>query len=187
MSEHKLWHSRGYLPHFDSPNTVQAITFRLGDSLPVGLRLRILDCMTRDQKQKHFQEVEDLLDSGLGSCLLRDPPAATIVEHALLHFDGERYRIFAWAVMPNHVHVMIEMREGFPLDKVIHSWKSFTANTINKQLGRSGPLWQPDYFDRYIRDGEHYDIALQYIEYNPVKAKLAARPSDWPFSSASKR
>lgn len=186
MAEHKHWHSRGYLPHFDSPNTVQAITFRLADSLPLSKRLEIYDSMTAAQKEARFQEVEDLLDSGRGACVLREP-AAEIVQDTLLHFDSERYRLLAWAVMPNDVHVLAEMHPGFQLNQVVHSWKSYTANMINKALGRRGPLWQPEYFDRFIRDGAHYDNALRYIEYNPVRAKLCGRPEDWPFSSAARR
>lgn len=187
MDELRAWHSRGYLPHFDAPGAIQAITFRLADSLPLSKRLEIVDSLTKQQKIERFQLIEDLLDSGHGSCVLRDERAARIVEDTLLHFDGERYRLCAWAVMPNHVHVLAEMLEDHPLHKVLHSWKSFTANQINKSLGRTGPLWQREYFDRYIRDGQHYDDVLRYIEYNPVRAKLALTPQDWPFSSAARR
>ena len=78
---------------------------------------------------------------------------------------------------------MIETRMGFPLQEILHSWKSFTANQANKLLGRSGEFWQREYFDRYIRNAEHYVQAVGYIEENPVKAGLAKVKMDWPWSS----
>ena len=89
--------------------------------------------------------------------------------------------------MPNHLHVLFETFSGHPLGSVVHSWKTFTARTINKALGRSGKLWQDDYFDTYIRDDAHLGAEITYIEHNPVKAGLAAKATDWPWSSAARR
>ena len=111
-------------------------------------------------------------DAGHGACWLRDPRIGALVEGALLHFDGQRYRLLAWCVMPNHVHALAEMISGFPLSKVLHSWKSFTANEANKILNRQGELWQRDYRDRHIRNAEHFEKAIRYIERNPVEAGL---------------
>jgi REP element-mobilizing transposase RayT len=73
-----------------------------------------------------------------------------------LHFDGQRYRLLAWVVMPNHVHVLIETMTGHTLAAVLHSWKSYTAKEANRLLGRTGDFWQPEYFDRFIRDDRHF-------------------------------
>jgi REP element-mobilizing transposase RayT len=108
-----------------------------------------------------------------------------MVEDALLYFDGERYRTIAWVIMPNHVHVLIETMEGYPVGQVVHSWKSYTAKQANQMLGRSGRFWFREYFDRYVRDERHFANAVQYIHDNPVKAGLAPTPEDWPFSSAA--
>ena len=89
--------------------------------------------------------------------------------------------------MPNHVHVLIETREGYPLEEVVHSWKSFTAKQINQRLSQSGVMWAADYYDRYIRNDAHLQAAIDYIEGNPVKAGLAGRPAEWRFSSAAIR
>ena len=124
------------------------------------------------------------LDAGHGACWLKDPRVSTLVENALLHFDGRRYRLLAWCVMPNHVHALVEMQEGFPLSEVVHSWKSFTANEANKVLGRTGDFWQREYHDRFIRDDDHYRNAVLYIENNPVKAGLAKTAEVWRYSSA---
>ncbi|MEA2345488.1 MAG: putative methylase [Thermoanaerobaculia bacterium] len=123
-------------------------------------------------------------DAGHGSCLLRDVRAATITENALLHFDRERYRLVAWCVMPNHVHAMVELNQGFTLSNVLHSWKSFTAKEINKLLRKRGQVWLEEYHDRYIRDERHFHAMVSYIENNPVKAGLCREARDWAFSSA---
>ncbi len=127
---------------------------------------------------------EKFLDRGCGTCHLRDPHIGGIVENALLHFDGERYRLLAWCVMPNHVHVLIETMEGFPMPDIVKSWKSFTARQANAFLQRDGAFWRRDFFDRFIRDDAHFVRAAEYIEANPVKAGLVSEPCEWPFSSA---
>ena len=85
-------------------------------------------------------------DAGHGECWLRRDEIAALVENALLHFDGQRYRLLAWSVMPNHVHVLCECLEGHPLSVIIHSWKFFTSKEANRLLGRSGTFWMEDYF-----------------------------------------
>ena len=99
--------------------------------------------------------IEELMNAGYGACYLRIPALALLVENALLHFDGDGYRLLAWVIMPNHVYVLIEQVEGHPLGKVGQSWKSSTAHQANKLLSRSGLFWARDYFDRYIRNQEH--------------------------------
>jgi REP element-mobilizing transposase RayT len=178
------WHSRGYLPHFDSPQVVQTITFRLADSLPKILCDDILRAADGATRLKAF---EAIMDSGRGACLLREPAIARIIEDALRHFDGERYRLLVWVVMPNHVHVMIEQIEGFRLSDVVRSWKSYTAKAVNALRKSSGAVWAPDYFDRFVRNERHFANALRYIEENPVTAGLAPRAEDWPYSSAKRR
>jgi fructose-bisphosphate aldolase class II len=123
-------------------------------------------------------------DQGHGNCWLRNERIGRLVENALLHFDGQRYRLLAWCVMPNHVHLLVETKEGFPLPELVHSWKSYTASQANIILGRKGDFWQREYRDRFIRDAEHYLAAIRYIEDNPVQAGLVNRADDWLFSSA---
>ena len=130
------------------------------------------------------RRTEEYLDAGHGACWLRQPEVAALVEGALRHLDGERYRLLAWCVMPNHVHALIETRDGFPLADVLHSWKSFTSRKASKLVGRSGQFWQREYLDRYVRNAEHYQAVVAYIEENPVQAGLAKVKTEWPWSSA---
>jgi len=182
---HRGWHARGYLPHFDAGAIVQTITFRLADSLPREFYEKAAAVASINRKR--FVALEKGIDRGLGSCLLTDQTNATIVRNTLEHSDGEQYRLLAWAIMPNHVHVLIEQIEGHSLTNVVQSWKSVSAHAMNKARGANGRIWSPDYFDRYIRNEAHYESAKFYVENNPVKAKLVEKPEDWPFSSAAKQ
>ncbi|MBS0537976.1 MAG: transposase [Proteobacteria bacterium] len=179
--EHKGWHSRGYLPHFDSPETIQFITFRLADSLP----RHVVESLKATNEYALALDRE--LDSGLGACWLREPRIAEVVQNALLHFDGQRYRLMAWCLMPNHVHVVAEAIDGYSLTDVVRGWKSFSARRANEMLGRTGRFWDPDYFDRYMRDEEHLHRTIEYVEHNPVKARLVAATEEWAWSSAAAR
>ncbi|PWH18786.1 MAG: site-specific DNA-methyltransferase [Anaerolineae bacterium] len=183
------WHSRGYLPHFDASNICQFITFRLHDSVPAPVierwkqELHWHEGLSADSKEavELRKRIEKYADSGKGACYLRDERIARLVQDALKHFDGERYRLIAWCIMPNHVHVLIEMMD-VSLSDIVQSWKSYTAHQANKLLGRSGTFWGPDYFDRYIRDEKHFNATVEYILQNPVKAGLVDTPEKWPWA-----
>lgn len=177
------WHSRGYLPHFDLPGLVQFINYRLDDAMPAILRDEWATLLAIDDELKRRSKIEDYLDRGCGSCLLRDPHAAAVVEENWLHSDGEHYRLLAWVVMPNHVHLLVEIWQT-PQAQLIKDSKGFTARRINRLRERRGKLWQDNYWDRYIRDETHYRKVVRYIEANPVKAGLVQTPEQWPFSSA---
>ncbi len=130
------------------------------------------------------KRIEVFLDQNYGEQWLSDTRIAGLVQDTLLNLDGKRYRLIAWVIMPNHVHILIETLEGNPLSEIMQSIKSYTAHEANKLLGRKGSFWFKEYFDRYIRDGRHFQATVRYIEENPVKARLCARPEDWKFSSA---
>jgi putative transposase len=185
-NKHSGWSDRGYLPHYDKPGLVQAVTFRLADSLPKEKRSEWEHLLQITDDGERIRQIEDYLDRGAGSCILRQPECAEIVQNALRHFDGERYRLIAWCVMPNHVHVLFETFAGHPIGKVIHSWKTFTAREINKRLGQSGQLWQDDFFDTFMRNDEHQAAEACYIERNPVNAGLVKRAAEWPWSSVTR-
>jgi putative transposase len=180
----KGWNSRGYLPHFDKPGTMQMLTFRLGDAMPAARRSEWeLLARIEDQRERRTK-LEAYLDRGYGECVLKRPEAAKAMEDVLLRFDGERYRLLAWVVMPNHVHVLVELWT-IPLGALCKAWKGASANAINRCLGRSGELWQADYWDRRIRDEDHFRKALHYVESNPVKAGLTQTAAEWAYGSAN--
>ncbi|RYG65039.1 transposase [bacterium] len=190
MNTNKGWHSRGYLPHFDSSETLQVVTFRLADSLP----LSVLNAWQKEveellpdgsaRKRELQRRINIYLDAGYGACELDIPKVAVMMEQAMLYFDSIRYRLISWVIMPNHVHTLIEIWDEFSLGQILGSWKSFVSHEMGKMSGRVGQFWQPDYFDRFIRDEPHFYRAVSYIENNPVKAGLCAVPEDWPYGSA---
>ena len=183
----ELWHSRGFVPHFDKPDAIQAVTFRLHDSVPVDLIARWREELgwkegSNDEALIELrQRISKYEDAGHGECWLKRPEIADLVQGALLHFDDERYRLLAWCIMPNHVHVLIETWEDWPLANILQSWKSFTAKEANNLLNRSGTFWFREYHDRFIRDEKHFVQATEYIAQNPVKAGLVTNPHDWPY------
>jgi putative transposase len=184
------WHSRNYLPHWEAGEAPQAITFRLSDSLPLEARSRFEAELRSLPEEAHMRErrlfIERTLDAGRGEAFLSRPEIGEIVEDALLFFDGERYRLHAWCVMPNHVHVLATPLAENALSALVHGWKSFTARKINAVLNRQGQVWFPEYYDRKIRTEQHFEAVRYYIEQTPVKAGLCARAQEWVFSSASR-
>jgi Rad3-related DNA helicase/REP element-mobilizing transposase RayT len=179
-----------YLPHWERAGAIYAINFRLADSLPVHVvdqwrverdaivetaqqSNRPLTEVELDQLKHLFSErIERFLDAGTGSCWLRQEPIARLVAEQLKRFDGKRYALLAWCVMPNHVHAVVQPVEGFDLPGILHSWKSYTANKANKLLGRHGEFWQPEYYDHLIRDDAALEHAIDYAWKNPDNAGL---------------
>jgi REP element-mobilizing transposase RayT len=182
----KGWNTRGYLPHYDHPGTLQMVTFRLADAMPAGLRHEWYALLAISDERERRTRLEAYLDRGRGDCLLRSPAAAVGVEEVLLRFNGERYHMLAWIIMPNHVHVLFELWTLL-LGRLLKAWKGTSARLINQVLRREGTVWQEDYWDRYLRDEAHFRKACHYIEWNPVKARLAPDPAAWSFSSANPR
>ena len=186
-----------YLPHWTVDGAIYSITFRLADSLPAAVLAQWLnereDIITTARQrgrplaeheqqrldQLHSERVEAYLDAGHGACWLRQPAIAQIVADSLTHFDHQRYHLHAWCIMPNHVHVVAEMMAGHQLASVVHSWKSFTASTANRALGRTGPFWQVEYYDHINRGEGDYLHTLRYVAENPVKAGLKNWPWVW--------
>ena len=198
-------HFRGKLPHLKRENVVYFVTFRLADSLPaheiVRLKHERQAIIERARAAKspltwHEEEqllawycdkVELLLDAGIGACWMRRPEVSAIVAEAMQFFEGERFELRAWVVMPNHVHVIVWPMPGHTLSDVLHSWKSFSSKRINRLVGRTGELWQSESFDHWIRNDEERARLVAYVEANPVKARLCQAPADWKWSSAHYR
>jgi len=193
-----IWWDRGYHPHMESQDHIQHVCFHLADSLPrhaveaMAADIKAIPPMLRDPEKE--KRVNAYLDAGYGSCVLREPLIAEMVQQALLHFSGKRYTLHEWCVMPNHVHVLFHPTNGWTMSSSVASWKSFIGRRIsawmNQHAGyaglRPGPqrVWHREYFDRYIRDEAHYANVVAYIHNNPVQAGLCERPEDWASSSA---
>ncbi len=176
------------LPHWTKDGAMYAVCFRLADSVPAHVleswqaeRASIMNAAQQQNRpltdveinrlQELFSErVEKYLDAGHGACWLRDPTIAKVVEGALQHFDGERYRLLAWCVMPNHVHVVVQPIGGSKLPDILHSWKRWTAREANKVLNRTGEFWQAEYYDHLVRNEAELRHVVEYAFENPEKS-----------------
>ena len=177
------WYGKGHLPHLDAEGFTQFVTFRLADSLPRAL----IDKLKREAEDDvvYRKAIEEKLDAGLGECWLAKPEIASLVQDALIYHHNKSYDLHAWVIMPNHGHLLATQLPGKHLPDILHSIKSYTANAANKLLARKGSFWQHESFDRYIRNYKHYAAVVDYIEMNPVKARLCSKREEWPWSSAA--
>jgi len=179
-------YSRGYLPHLDFSGKTQFLTYRLADSVPNEVidRYKSRLELGRISEREYHKIIERYLDSGRGECYLGRDDVASIVEENLFHFNGVKYQLHAWVIMPNHLHKLVTPYPDVSLAEIAHSCKSYTAKAANRILNRTGEFWFPEPFDRYIRSGSHFDYVWDYIESNPVKAGLCEFSCEWRYSSA---
>lgn len=193
MEDHIHVRSRGHLPHWERNQACYFVTFRLADSIPKQVLEKLeseRQSVMRTAKQagreltvseKHhiarFANLEKYLDQGFGACHLAKPQIAQIVAAAIQFFDTQRYSLFAWCVMPNHVHVVLRPFPGIELAAILHSWKSFSAKKINALLGAQGGFWEREYYDHLVRNEADLNRVVCYVAENPSKAGL----KDWPW------
>jgi REP element-mobilizing transposase RayT len=180
------WYERGYLPHFDAPNVTQIVTFMLQDAFPVWRRREWEPILKESDLSLRRRKLEAWLDRGHGECWLRQVGVARRVEEILRAEEGKTYRLQAWVVMPNHIHLVVDVWQT-PLCTLLAHWKGRSAHDANLLLGRRGTFWQPESFDTRVRDGDHLARAIRYTEHNPTKARLVRDVKDWPWSSAKLR
>ena len=183
--------SRGRLPHWEANQAIYFVTFRLGDSLPRSVleefkaeRQNILAAVKqagratlspsgeRRLEELLSEKIQAKLDAGAGRCFLADPRIAEVVAEALRHFNFSKYRMYAWCVMPNHVHALFRILESHELAEILHAWKSFSATRANRLLGRSGGFWQREYYDHLVRSEDEFYRIVNYIAENPSRARL---------------
>ncbi len=189
------------LPHRDQTGALTFVTFRLADSMPKPVVTQWHSNIAQWLQERGLggKSVEDVLDSAdvvcsvkqelrkfkyskwhghlddcHGQCLLRKPELAAEVGNSLLHFDDQRYDIERFIVMPNHVHVLIQMRSGFDLRKQFREIQRFSARQINQLSGSSGDLWQGEPFDHVVRSEVQFLYLQKYICDNPVKGRVPA-------------
>lgn len=187
MDEHKGWYQGRKLPHFDAGGYTQDLTIRLADSLPrevLGTLEEELRDLRVDKDLERMRRIEEWLDKGSGRCILREVECARLVSDSIKFLDGKRYELHAWVVMPNHVHILARFEEGQSLQAAMHSLKSFTGHALKKLHPEMPEIWQSETFDRYIRNEDHYLRKIEYIQMNPVEAKLCKRFDEFPWSSA---
>jgi len=189
--------SGAYLPHWRQKGGVYFVTWRLADSLPLEmqealkLEREIIESLEESQttgkwdiQKKRRERVERLdrfLDKGAGRSLMHVAQTALLVEGALKHFEGDRYALLSYVVMPNHVHALVQPHGANQLEEILHSWKSFTAHKMKPLVGSDSTVWQSESYDHIVRDLDEYWTLVEYIENNPRSAGL----QDWKHVSSS--
>lgn len=189
-----------YLPHWRIPGAIYAVTFRIKNSLPASVlkdyerkRSILVEQLTKEKQlagsrdatdslRKLHAEIQTLIESIIEPALhaaegprpLAEPEIADMMVQALKHFDGERYDLSAWSVMPNHVHALITPHAGQELEKILQAMKTHTAKEANRMLGTSGTFWQEEYYDHIVRDGEDLKHQVAYILRNPGMGRASA-------------
>lgn len=176
---------RRHLPHWQRADSALFITWRLYGSLP---RRTLAASLKQQNLGKRFLLIDSELDrAAYGPTWLKDASLAKVVVDAL-HHGAEHlqlYRLSAYVVMSNHVHILIWPKKSLP--EITKSIKGFTAREANRVLSRTGEkFWQDESFDHAVRDEERFYRIVKYIERNPVKAGLVAKPEEWPWSSAAR-
>jgi len=191
--------SEHYRPHWSQAGAIVFITFRTADSIPKEVLdrwerekrdwmrqhdcpidrhwsevLPTLDSPMRDRFKKDFNRCrEDFLDTCHGACVLRNPKLAKIVADTLLHFDGDRYRMGDFIVMPNNVHLLASFASEGAMVSHCDSWMHYSAWKISRVLGKKGEFWKQELFDHLVRNPEQYEYLRNYIRDNGKKAGLA--------------
>jgi cobalamin-dependent methionine synthase I/REP element-mobilizing transposase RayT len=187
------------LPHWTQQGATYAVTFRLADSLPkktvdafkaereeLGEKAVATEGELTSQEAKRLghlysERIEAYLDAGHGECWLQRDDVAQLVKAALEHFNGERYDLHAWCIMPNHVHAVLSPIGEHGLADILHTWKSFTAHEVGKLVGFEGAFWQPESYDRLIRDEAEFLNQVRYVLENPGRAGL----EEWEWMAGS--
>ena len=177
------WQRR--LPHWVPDQATVFLTWRLAGTLPQ----RTPALLTNDPHPgaTFVRKDRELDRTPLGPRWFKDPRIAAMFVEALFHGEAARglYDLYAWVVMPNHVHLVLKPNRKLP--EIMRRLKAATANRSNLVIGKTGTaFWQREYFDRWIRSEKELCSAIYYVEQNPVTAGLVVSPEDWPFSSAAK-
>lgn len=150
-----------------------------------------------DQQKRYFGKFDEWLDKAVcGQRWLSDERIAQLVYDAILYRDRKQYNLICFTIMPNHVHMVFsplnaaqpdrsrsKRKSGkYLLSPIMESLKGYTAGKANKLLGRSGPFWQHESYDRVVRDGNELQRVIKYVLNNPVKAGLTDRPELWKWT-----
>jgi REP element-mobilizing transposase RayT len=172
-------HFFGNLPHWRQEGKIYFVTFRAGDSMPQEKlkewqeemevwKAKNPEPYSLEQQKEYYKrfsvKMQEYLDAGHGACHLKNENIKNIIEKALKFFDGERYMLDEFVVASNHVHVLVQPKGDHKLSDILHSWKSFTANEINKAIDEKGTFWQKESFDHLVRSEASLNKFREYIQ-----------------------
>jgi REP element-mobilizing transposase RayT len=196
---------RRSLPHIQPLDGTFNICFRLADSLPVKMIKILQEERAQELKQlqeqahlfspfelhrhkeriydRYFGKFDQLLDHPhSGPTYLKDQPIAEITKSAIHFWDGKKFRLICYCIMPNHVHLMLDSCQD-QLYKILGSIKQYSGRQANLQLQRTGQaFWQKESYDNLVRSERDLGTKIRYILRNPVQAGWVNNWQEWPYT-----
>lgn len=210
MTNTKIY--RRNLPHIHPDQGIFFITFRLYRTIPKSVLQRLQKDRKRKLKEitstsesvyllnkykieKRFSiEYGNWLDkSNTEKTWLYTPEIADILCKKIHEMDHRFYFLIAYCIMPNHVHLLIQLRDGgqinhkgktktYPLADVLRLLKGSSARKCNLLLNRKDPFWHHESYDHVVRNEYEFYRIIEYILNNPVKAGLVKNSKEWDYS-----
>lgn len=119
--------------------------------------------MENEYHKKFSRRVDEWVDKGYGSCILRDPEASSIMLATMKHDDGVKYELTGYVIMPNHLHALVRLIGNTKVETLMQEWKSVSSHKLRKQFGSKWCGWMENYYDRSIRDENHLKNVISYI------------------------
>ena len=178
------------LPIWTMDHAIYSVVLHLADSIPVHERMKWaalreeLKTLVKKERRDYTDEeiellktaygerIEKYLAAGNGSCLLRDMRAANAVADVFEHDNGDICAIHAWTIMPNHVHLILQLKTGTELRPLLQKWKRISGHAVNRALAREGEVWMDDIYTRIISTPGEYGRQMSYLWNNPDAAGL---------------
>ena len=133
----------------------------------------IVDLLKNELRRFKNKKWHGHLDDCHGACVLRKQQTRKLVEESLLHFESERYDLERFVIMPKHVHLLIQMRQGFLLRKQLTETMRYSGRSVNTLLKQEGDFWQSEPFDHVVRSEAQFEYLQRYIADNPKNACLS--------------
>ncbi len=199
----KAYYKSRNLPHLFADDKPIFITYRLDFTLPQKVMqdysrliedwIRDLEDLSDAERARHLKDKDQRFFAWFDRLIAVSPEVPQllhkdgireIIEESFKHFDGVRYTLLSYCIMPNHVHVLIypKLQEDgliFSIPHIVYTWKKFTGTAINRILGKQGSLWQKEIYDSLVKDDAGLTNVVEYIVNNPVKAKLVNEWQQW--------
>ena len=188
--------TRRHLPHWEVEHGRYFVTVRCEDSLPKEAVLRLKELAESIRsiepnseqfaglQREAFRTAEKYLDAGYGSCPLALAGAAELIQSEFSALADWQVAVPHYTIMPNHWHALIAPEPNCPhaLSAIMKRVKGRSAKSLRRLMGGQGPVWQREWFDRWIRSEAGWEKCVAYIRNNPVKAGLVQTWQQHPWT-----
>ena len=164
MNNLNNYHKRK-LSHFQYDGMLNFITFRTHDSIDEYIKK--LNLSKIENKNKQYQ-IDKYLDNSQKGAYLYDTQIK-IMKNILFMYDNIDYKLYSFAIMPNHIHILLLPKNS--LSNIMKKLKGKSARLLNEHMNRSGKFWAREYYDKIIKDDIQFKNTMNYILNNPINLK----------------